>query len=46
MDEQPKFSGLLQNIFPDGTIEYGGQIGMPEDFPLTQAELLEVEHPT
>lgn len=43
--EPPKFSGLLTNIFPDGTIEYDGQIGAPEDFPLTEAELAEVGSP-
>jgi hypothetical protein len=43
--EPPKFSGLLRNIFPDGTIEYDGQIGAPEDFPLTEAELAEVGNP-
>jgi len=41
--EPPKFSHLLINIFPDGTVEYDGQIGAPEDFPLTEAELAEVE---
>lgn len=35
----------LQNIFPDGTIEYDGQIGFPDDFPLTDAERAEVENP-
>jgi hypothetical protein len=43
--DPPKFSGLLNNIFSDGTIEYDGQIGAPEDFPLTEAELAEVLHP-
>lgn len=43
--ESPKFSGLLSNIFPDGTIEYDGEIGLPEDFPLTDAELAEVSNP-
>lgn len=43
--EQPKYSGLLQNIFPDGTIEYNGEIGMPDDFPLTPAEAHEVAYP-
>lgn len=43
--EPPKFSGLLQSIFPDGTIQYDGQIGAPEDFPLTDAELAEVLNP-
>jgi hypothetical protein len=43
--EEPKFSGLLGNIFSDGTIEYDGQIGAPEDFPLTEAELAEVLDP-
>jgi hypothetical protein len=36
---QPRLSGLMTNIFPDGTIEYDGEIGLPEDFPLTDAEL-------
>ena len=43
--ESPRFSGLLSNIFPDGTIEYDGEIGLPEDFPLTDAELAEVSNP-
>ena len=43
--ESPRFSGLLSNIFPDGTIEYDGEIGLPEDFPLTAAELAEVSNP-
>ena len=42
--EAPKFSGLMSNIFPDGTIEYDGEIGLPEDFPLTAAELAEVSN--
>jgi hypothetical protein len=41
--EPPKFSRLLVNIFPDGTVEYDGEIGPPEDFPLTEAELAEVD---
>ena len=41
--EPPKFSHLLINIFPDGTVEYDGEIGPPENFPLTEAELAEVE---
>lgn len=41
--EQPKFSRLLINIFPDGTVEYDGEIGVPENFPLTEAELAEVD---
>jgi hypothetical protein len=41
--ELPKFSRLLINIFPDGTVEYDGEIGPPEDFPLTEAELAEVD---
>jgi hypothetical protein len=41
--ESPKFSRLLINIFPNGTVEYDGEIGAPEDFPLTEAELAEVE---
>jgi hypothetical protein len=44
-EEPPKFSGLLQNIFFDGTIQYDGMIGQPEDFPLTEAELAEVSNP-
>lgn len=40
--EQQRYSGLLQNIFPDGTIEYDEQVGLPEDFPLTEAELNEI----
>lgn len=43
--ELPKFSGLLRNIFPDGTIEYDGEIGLPEDFPLTESELNEALNP-
>jgi hypothetical protein len=35
----------LQNIFPNGTIEYDGQIGHPDDFPLTDAERAEAENP-
>jgi hypothetical protein len=41
--EPPKFSRLLINISPDGTVEYDGEIGLPEEFPLTEAELAEVE---
>ena len=41
--EPPRFSRLLINIFPDGTVEYDGEIGLPEEFPLTEAELAEVE---
>ena len=40
---QSKFSHLLINIFPDGTVEYDGKIGPLEDFPLTEAELAEVD---
>lgn len=43
--EPPKFSGLLQCIFSDGTVQYDGQIGPPEQFPLTDAELNEVLNP-
>jgi hypothetical protein len=39
--EPAKFSGLMTNIFADGTIEYDGEIGEPDDFPLTEAELAE-----
>jgi hypothetical protein len=45
-DETPRFSGLLHTIFPDGTVEYDGKIGKPEDFPLTEAELRECQSPT
>jgi hypothetical protein len=38
---QPAFSGLFQGIFPDGTIQYDDQVGPPENFPLTEAELNE-----
>ena len=41
----PRFSGLLHSIYPDGTIGYGDEIGLPEDFPLTEAELAEVSNP-
>jgi hypothetical protein len=44
--ELPKFSGKLQSIFPDGTIQYDDQIGPPESFPLTEAEWVEVRNPT
>jgi hypothetical protein len=40
--EPPKFSHLLINIFSNGTVEYDGEIGAPEDFPLTEAEFAEV----
>lgn len=42
--EPPKFSGLLQNIFHDGTVQYDDQIGNPDDFPLTEAEWNEVHN--
>lgn len=40
----PKFSGKLQLIFEDGMIQYDDRIGMPEEFPLTEAELNEVRN--
>ncbi len=43
--EVPRLSGLMTNIFPDGTIEYDGEIGLPEDFPLTDAELAQALNP-
>jgi hypothetical protein len=43
--ELPRLSGLMSNIFPDGTIEYDGEIGLPEDFPLTDAELAQALNP-
>lgn len=42
-ENQQAFSGLFQGIFPDGTIQYDDQIGLPEDFPLTDAEINEIE---
>lgn len=44
MTDAPLTSGLLQNIFPDGTIEYDGQVGLPSAFPLTEAELQEINN--
>lgn len=44
-DQAPKFSRLLHSIYLDGTIGYGDEIGLPEDFPLTEAELAEVSNP-
>lgn len=42
--ESPRFSGKLNSIFPeDGTIDYDGQIGTPDQFPLTPLELAEVQ---
>jgi hypothetical protein len=43
--DQPKYSGKLENIFSDGTVQYDGVVGKPEDFPLTEAELAEVHNP-
>jgi hypothetical protein len=43
--EIQRFSGKLENIFEDGTIQYDGVIGKPEDFPLTECELDEVMNP-
>jgi hypothetical protein len=40
---QPRYSGLLQLIYPDGTIQYDGQVGLPGDFPLTEAEINDIE---
>jgi hypothetical protein len=45
IEEQPRYSGLLQSIFPDGTIQYDGVVGEPDEFPLTDAELAEVLSP-
>ena len=39
----PRVSGKLTLIFPDGQVKYDGQIGDPADFPLTEAELAEVQ---
>jgi hypothetical protein len=40
----PRYSGKLNSIFPqDGTIDYGGEIGTPDQFPLTPLELAEVQ---
>lgn len=33
---------MLENIFPNGTIQYSGQIGLPEEFELTERELEEI----
>ena len=44
-DQAPKFSRLLHSIYHDGTIGYGDEIGLPENFPLTEAELAEVFNP-
>lgn len=46
--ESPKaplrYSGKLNSIFPEnGTIDYDGQIGTPDQFPLTPLELAEVQ---
>jgi hypothetical protein len=41
-NESKVFSGLFQGIFPDGTIQYDDQVGLPGDFPLTQAEIDEI----
>lgn len=43
MTESVQAHGYLQNIFPDGTIQYDDQIGLPEEFPLTEADLNEIE---
>lgn len=43
--EIPRFSGKLENIFEDGTVQYDGVIGKPEDFPLTECELNEIMNP-
>lgn len=42
MTEQTQAYGYLQSIFPDGKIQYDDQIGLPEEFPLTEAELNEI----
>lgn len=41
----PRFSGKLENIFSDGTVQYDGRIGLPAEFPLTEAELVEARNP-
>lgn len=43
-DSSPKYSGLFQSVFQDGSIQYNDQIGKPEDFPLTEAELAELKN--
>lgn len=40
--EQPKFSGKLQTILPNGNVIYDGVEGLPSSFPLTEAEIAEV----
>ncbi len=42
--ELPKYSGKLESIFDNGTIMYDGKIGLPSEFPLTEAELFEVNN--
>ncbi len=42
--EEPRYSGKLQLIFENGTIQYDEQIGPPDDFPLTEAERTEVQN--
>ena len=43
--EVPKFSGKLQAILPNGNIVYDSVEGLPSEFPLTEAEILEVNNP-
>ena len=43
--EPPKFSGKLQAILPNGNIDYDGVTGKPSAFPLTEADLNEVNNP-
>lgn len=42
--ELVKYSGKLESIFEDGTIMYNGKRGFPSEFPLTQAEIIEIEN--
>ena len=43
--EPPKFSGKLESILPNGNVIYDGVEGKPSDFPLTEAEIIEVNNP-
>lgn len=45
MEEQEKYSGKLETILPNGKIIYDGKEGYPNEFPLTEAELKEVNNP-
>lgn len=44
VEASPRYSGKLQLIFDDGTIQYDDNRGLPSEFPLTEAEALEVSN--